>query len=139
MSGRRHVSIIVAAIVMWLLGAAWYTLLAGPWLAGIGKTQDQLMREAGGSAALAYVIGFVAILAMCYLVGWLVDRLGAASLAGGARTGALAALLAAACIALIYAFEMRPVSLWLINAGYAIVGLAVAGAIIGAWKRPAPA
>jgi len=34
------------------------------------------------------------------------------------------------------AFEGRGLTLWLINAGYALVGLAVAGAIIGAWSKP---
>ena len=38
-------------------------------------------------------------------------------------------------LALNYGFEWRGVSLWLINAIYVVVGLAVAGAIIGGWKR----
>jgi uncharacterized protein DUF1761 len=139
MSSTRHVSIVVAAIVVWVLGAVWYSALADAWMAGIGKTRDQLMQQAGGSASMSYVVGFVAILVMAYLVGWLLDRMSATTFGAGARIGALAALLPAACIALNYAFEMRPVSLWLINAGYAIVGLAIAGAIIGGWKRKAEA
>lgn len=34
-----------------------------------------------------------------------------------------------------YAFESRPLSLGLINGGYAVLGLAVAGGIIGGWRR----
>jgi hypothetical protein len=134
MSIMRHVSIVVAAIVVWVLGAVWYTALADPWMAGIGKTREQLMQQAG-SPAMAYIVGFVAILVMCYLVAALLARVSASSFASGARIGALAALLPAACIALNYAFEMRPLSLWLINAAYVIVGLAIAGAIIGGWSR----
>ena len=136
MGVMRHASIVVAAIVVWLLGAAWYTALAEPWMAGIGKTREQLMAS-GGSPAMSYVLGFVAILVMCYLVGALLARLSATGFAAGARIGALAGLLPAACIALNYAFEVRPLSLWLINAGYAILGLAIAGAIIGGWPRKA--
>jgi len=135
MSVMRHVSIVVAAIVVWVLGAAWYTALAETWMAGIGKTREQLMQS--GSPAMAYVVGFLAILVMCYLVGALLARLAATGFAAGVRIGALAGLLPAACIALNYAFEARPLSLWLINAGYAIVGLAIAGAIIGGWPRKA--
>jgi len=134
MSIMRHVSIVIAAIVVWVLGAAWYTALAEPWMAGIGKTREQLMQQAG-SPAMSYVVGFVAILVMCYLVAALLARLSATSFGSGARIGALAGLLPAACIALNYAFEMRPPSLWLINAGYVVVGLAIAGAIIGGWTR----
>jgi hypothetical protein len=43
---------------------------------------------------------------------------------------------AAPVIGLNYAFEGRGLTLWLINAGYALVGLTVAGAIIGAWSKP---
>ena len=139
MNAMRHVSIVVAAIAVWVLGAGWYTALAAPWMAGIGKTREQLMQQAGGSPAVAYVVGFIAILVMCYLVAALLRRLSVASFAGGARLGALAALLPAASLALYYAFEMRPVSLWLINAGYVVLGLAIAGAIIGGWKRRAVA
>jgi len=135
MGVMRHVSIVVAAIVVWLLGAAWYTALAAAWMAGIGKTREQLMQS--GSPAMAYIVGFVAILVMCYLVGALLARLAARGVAAGVRIGALAGLLPAACIALNYAFEARPLSLWLINAGYAILGLAIAGAIIGGWPRRA--
>jgi hypothetical protein len=133
MSIMRHVSIVVAAIVVFILGAVWYTALADAWMAGIGKTREQLMQA--GSPALSYGLGFVAILVMCYLVAALLARVSATGVASGARTGALAGLLPAACIALNYAFEMRPVSLWVINAGYAVVGLAIAGAIIGGWTR----
>jgi len=135
MSVMRHVSIVVAAIVVWVLGAAWYTALAETWMAGIGKTREQLMQS--GSPAMAYIVGFLAILVMCYLVGALLARLAATGFAAGVRIGALAGLLPAACIALNYAFEARPLSLWLINAGYAILGLAIAGAIIGGWPRKA--
>ena len=135
MSVMRHVSIVVAAIVVWVLGAAWYTALAETWMAGIGKTREQLMQS--GSPAMAYIVGFLAILVMCYLVGALLARLAATGFAAGVRIGALAGLLPTACIALNYAFEARPLSLWLINAGYAILGLAIAGAIIGGWPRKA--
>jgi len=135
MGVMRHVSVVVAAIVVWVLGAAWYTALADAWMAGIGKTREQLMQS--GNPAMSYVLGFVAILAMCALVGALLARLSVVGVAAGARMGALAGLLPAACIALNYAFEVRPPSLWLINAGYAVVGLAIAGAIIGGWPRRA--
>jgi hypothetical protein len=47
----------------------------------------------------------------------------------------IAAGFVAANLALNYGFESRPLTLWLINGVYAIVGLALAGAIIGGWKR----
>jgi hypothetical protein len=135
MAGIKHVAVIVAAIVWFALGAGWYTFLSAPWLAGIGKTAEQMTREGGGSA-MPMIIGFVAILVMCYALAWLIGRLDARSLADGAVAGAIVALgFIGGMLALNYGFEGRSVTLWLINLGYALVGLIVAGGIIGAWSK----
>lgn len=133
----RHLATWIAAIVFFVLGAIWYTVLSSRWLAAIGKTMEQLGADQGGSP-LPYVIGFIAILVMCYSLSWLIERLQATTFAAGMRLGAaVAAGFVAANLALNYGFESRPVTLWLINGVYAIVGLALAGAIIGGWKRRA--
>jgi hypothetical protein len=136
-SGARHVAVWIASIVFFVLGAIWYSVMAVPWMAAIGKTAEQLGREQGASP-LPYVVGFIAILVMCYTLAWLMHRLQAATLVAGLRLGAIVAIgFIAATLALNYGFEARSVTLWLINSAYVIVGLALAGAIIGGWKRAA--
>ena len=49
MSASKPVSVVVAAVVVWVLGAAWYTLLAETWMAALGKTRDQLMQQSASS------------------------------------------------------------------------------------------
>jgi hypothetical protein len=135
MATTNHAAVIVAAVVFFAIGAGWYTVLADPWMAGIGKTMEQLAKEGAGSP-VPMVIGFLAILVMCYTLNSLLKRLGETTATGGAATAALVALgIVAADIALNYGFEMRGAGLWLINSGYALVGLVVAGAIIGGWRR----
>ena len=137
MSAGRHLAVWIASIVFFVLGAIWYSVMAVPWLAAIGKTMEQIAREQGGSP-LPYVVGFVAILVMCYTLAWLMQRLQAATLVAGLRLGTVVALgFIAATLALNYGFEARPVALWFINSVYLVVGLALAGAIIGGWKRAA--
>jgi len=131
------VAVWIASIVFFVLGAIWYSLMTAQWVAGIGKTMDQLSRE-HGSSPLPYVVGFVAILVMCYTLAWLMQQLQAATLVSGLRLGATVAIgFIAATLALNYGFEARSLTLWLINSVYLIVGLALAGAIIGGWKRDA--
>jgi hypothetical protein len=133
----RHLAAWVAAIVFFVLGAIWYSVLSAQWLAAIGKTTEQMAAEQAGSP-IPFVIGFVAILVMCYALAWLIERLQANSLAGGMGLGAAVAVgFIAANLALNYGFERRSVTLWVINAVYAVVGLGIAGAIIGGWKRRA--
>jgi len=136
-SAGRHLAVWIASIVFFVLGAIWYSLMAAPWVAAIGKTMEQLTREHGASP-LPYVVAFVAILVMCYTLAWLMHRLHAATLFDGLRLGAIVAIgFIAATLALNYGFEARSVTLWLINSVYLVVGLALSGAIIGGWKRAA--
>jgi len=129
------VAVWIASIVFFVLGAIWYSIMAAPWMAAIGKTMEELGREQGASP-LPYVVGFVAILVMCYTLAWLMQRLQMATLVAGLRLGATVAIgFIAATLALNYGSEARSPMLWLINSVYVVVGLALAGAIIGGWKR----
>ncbi len=135
MSGIRILAIVVAAVVYFLVGAIWYGQFSAAWLAGIGRTMAEL--EAENPGARPYVVGFASVLVACATLAWLIARTGTTGWAGGAKLGIVVALgLVGAQLALNYGFESRSVSLWLINTGYAVVGLAIAGGIIGAWSRP---
>ena len=135
MASTNHVAVVVAAIAFVVLGAAWYTVLAVRWAAGIGKTMEQLRMESGGSF-MPMVIGFIAILVMCYTLSSLLNGPGDTTTASGAKVGAFVALgFVAASTALHYGFEMRGVSLWTIDSGYVLVRLTVAGAIIGGCRK----
>jgi len=131
----NHWAVLVAAVVFFAIGAAWYNIFSKPWLDGIGKTIDQVTKENGGSP-LPYVVGFLAIVVMCYTLGWIVQKGMAATAGNGALTGATVAFgIVGAALALNYGFEARGLTLWLINAGYVFVGLVISGAIIGAWRK----
>jgi hypothetical protein len=133
MNGVRHLAVIIGAVAWFIIGALWYNFFSAPWLQAIGKTMDQVQKESGGPTQ-PMLTGFVAILVMCYVLAWLIGRLNERTLAGGMKTGATVAIgFVAATLALNYGFEVRSIVLWLINAGYALIGLVVAGAIIGAW------
>jgi len=131
----KHLAVWIAAFVFFVLGAIWYSLMAGPWMEAIGKATDAAARDPAGSP-LPYAIGFVAILVMCYTLAWLIRRLGATTLVAGLQLGATVALgFIAATLALNYGFEARPVVLWFINSVYVVVGLAISGAIIAGWSE----
>jgi hypothetical protein len=135
MQGVNHLSVWVAGIAQFALGAAWYTAFSQQWLAGIGRTEEQL-RAAQGSIPLLYVIAFAAALIVAYALAQIIPRLGKRSAASGAKSGLrLALVFIAPTLAMNCGFEAPPASLWLLNAGYMTVGMAVMGAIIGAWKQ----
>ena len=135
MHTTNHFAVVVAAVVFFAVGAVWYNVFSHPWLDGIGKTVEQLAKDGGGTP-MAFATGFLAILVMCYTLAWIVQRGMAPTAGSGALTGATVAFgIVGAALALNYGFEARGVTLWLINAGYVLIGLVLAGAIIGGWKR----
>jgi len=133
-------AILVAAVVYFLMGAVWYDthVFGTAWMRGIGKTLEQLHAE-NANSPLPYILALVSNLVLAYALSWLILRLGALSAARGAWTGAMLWVGFVATSTLTqYAFEMRPRSLFLINTGYALAGMLVMGAILGAWVKRAP-
>jgi hypothetical protein len=136
-NGVNHFAVWIAGLAHFLVGAGWYTALGQAWLRGIGRTEAEIMAQQPNSA-IPMGIAFAVAVTIAYALAWLLPRLGAQSVAGGARAGATLALaLIATTLAMNYGFEARPLSLWLINAGYMVVGMAVMGAIVGGWKKKA--
>jgi hypothetical protein len=127
-------AVVVAAVVYWLLGAAWFTILKGPWMAGIGKTLEQLQK--GVNPGIAYTVAFACNLIMAYVLGWVLVSTGEQTALRGAMIGALMwAGLVATSFGTAYVFEGRSFQIFAISAGYPLAGLVIMGAIVGAWKK----
>jgi hypothetical protein len=130
-------AIAVSAIVFFIIGSLWYGLLFGnAWLAAIGKTQAQL--AAGGVTAYPYVVAILMAFFLAYGVARVLSWRGSVSIAEGAFIGlSLGLLIFGTMTWMDYAYEMRGIVLGLINVGYVVVGMAVMGAILAAWKPKA--
>ena len=90
------------------------------------------------NTAIPMIIAFAVAIIIAYTLASLLPKVGTQSAGSGARTGATLALaLIATTLAMNYGFEARPVSLWLINSGYMVVGMAVMGGIVGGWRKKA--
>lgn len=139
MDGREtnYVAVVTAAAVHFVLGALWFSALMHPWLAGIGKTYQDLARE--GSPVIAYVVAFASDLVLAWVLSWLIRATGCDSMAGGILTGAVLWLgFVATTTATEYVFEARSFEVFAINAGYPLAGMLIMGGLLGAWKkRPA--
>ena len=132
MNKVRLAPVVVCAVVHFLLGAAWFTALSAPWLAGTGKTMDQLKQQ--GSAGIAYSTAFVASLVIAYVLAQVIST-GEQSVAAGVRWGVTLGIgVAFAAMVTEMMFEARPLSFMLITAGYPVVGMVLMGVILGAWK-----
>src|SRR6218665_2663009 len=109
-------AVIVATVVSFGIGAAWYMALAKPWMAAIGKTRDQI----NGSDFTPYVFSVLVQLVMAVFIAALTPALfGATNFVNGAQTGALM-WLGFVITSLIqgHRYQGAPWSLTLIDGGY---------------------
>jgi hypothetical protein len=128
--GVNWLAVIVAAIVDFVVGFAWYSrmLFGSRWatLAGI-----DLERMSGGASPI-YAVPAVRALISAYVLALFVLGMGASTLLAGALVGLLVSLgFVAASTVDDYVFGGRPRDLWLLNTGYHVVGFVLMGAIIG--------
>ena len=125
-------ALIVAAIVKFAIGAAWYSpvVLGKQWMAETGTTQDQFR----ANMVPALVAEIVTDLVIAFFLIYAVRYAGATTLLQGAWIGFLVWLgfMATVSIAQVY-YEKRSWRLWSINNGYLVVSLIVMGAILGVW------
>ena len=125
------IAIIVAVVVNMALGALWFSplLFAKPWMAmRVDKTPPS-----GTASPMLYVITAVGALVSAITLDWIIGLAGARTLLGGAIIGLYAGLgFVAPAILSDNLFNERPFKLYLIVAGFPVVGLLVMGAILGA-------
>ncbi|MGZ4787063.1 MAG: DUF1761 domain-containing protein [Terriglobales bacterium] len=128
----NYAAIIVAGIAYWCIQAGWYTLLGEQWLAAMGKTRNDMH----GSPVIPFIGSLVCDIIVAWALAWVLTRTGRTTALAGAVSGAALSIgFFATGLLTQYLFEEAPRMLFYINAGCALVGMTVAGAIVGAWKK----
>ena len=124
----NYVAVIVAAIVYFVWGGIWFTVFGGIW---------DTLTGVHGASATTYVVSFLLGFPLAYVIAnVLSDSASGASAASGAILGAVIGLgIWATNLLGVDMFEQRPFTLWLIDAGYVVIGMAIVGAIIGGWRK----
>jgi len=130
-------AIAVAAVAYFMLGALWYSkiLFAKRWIADlkIDVNSPDAKKGMGLMFGGSFVLMFIQSMAIAIIAermnirgdGWM----------SGLKLGAfVGCCFCAATIGVNYLYEKKPLSLFLINAGYAIVGNIIAGIIICCWE-----
>ena len=132
----NFLAVVVAAVATFVIGALWYSplLFGKQWMKAHGYTPEKL-KEMQKSAMRAYAVSFVCYLVMATVLGVLTAMTNTYTAKGGAWLGLLCWLGFAATIGLTSnMFSEKPLSTYLIDAGYQLVYLLAMGAIIAVWR-----
>lgn len=135
MPAVNWIAILVAAVVQMIVGYVWYSpmLFGDTWmkLSGIKKPAkiDDAMKKSMMKSMFWMFIG--AIVAAFVLSGF-IGYAGAKGIVEGALIGLMAAIgFQVTSHASSVLFEGKPFQLYLLNIGHTLVGMAVAGAVLG--------
>jgi Protein of unknown function (DUF1761) len=134
LSSLNWLAVIVAGVLYFVLGALWYSplLFASPFMRFRGMTREQLQSE--GNPA-EYLITLVNSLIVAVVMGVLARLLGSTTLVDGLGLGLLCAVGFALTTSLTFTIFSGPhKGLWVIYAGYKLVGFVVVGLLITLWR-----
>ena len=134
LSELNYLAILVTAVVIFVIGAIWYSVLFGrAWTAAHGYTPEQLEGMRSGMAR-AYGLSFLCYLVLSLVLALLIALLGLDSAVAGAKLGAICWLGFIATIGFTaYLYSNKNITVWLIDAAYQLVFMLVAGAILAVW------
>ncbi|GAC1392190.1 MAG: DUF1761 domain-containing protein [Vulcanimicrobiaceae bacterium] len=129
----NHLAVIAAAVVYFLFGYIWYSLLfGGMWRSLEGMTATSSM-PAPSILIGTFVLGLIIAYIMAIALGKAADN----TAAEGMQFGLFMSIgLVATAMLIMSLNEGKPMALWAINAGYFVIGITIMGAIIGGWKKP---
>jgi hypothetical protein len=130
----NYLAILVSAVIWWVIGALWYSpvLFGNRWMQITGMTGEMAAQM---SPFLVYAMPLVAYLIACYVLAYAVGYANARSAGSGAMVGFWNWLgFVGAIMFVTIGFQNKPMTLWVIDAGYDLVGMLISGIILAVWK-----
>jgi hypothetical protein len=128
----NHVAVWVAAIAFFLWGYVWFGVLF--------KAQTTAMMVASGapmnpSGPTPYIVGFLMALVLGYGTAIALADSSTPTAAHGISFGLFMGTVFYASVTLTSTlFAGRSLGSWLLNVGWALIGFAIVGAIVGGWR-----
>lgn len=132
-AGINYWAILAATVAGFAFGALWYGSLAKPWIAAVGKTEQEI--KASGQTLLLYIIALVALFIMAWVLAGMIGHLGSGQVTvrNGVISGAFAWFgFVVTSMVVNHGFQGAKRMLTLIDAGHWLGVLLIQGAIIGA-------
>jgi Protein of unknown function (DUF1761) len=128
-------AVLVGTLGYFALGAIWYSFLfQKKWIAynNINMDDPSMKKGVGAIMGMSFVLMFVQSLAIGILAARIdLDSCWLSGVKLGAITGGCFGAMA---VGVNYLYEKKPLGLFLINGGYALVGNIIAAVIICMWR-----
>jgi hypothetical protein len=129
-------AVLVSALAFWALGALWYSpvLFSKRWQKEVGFKEEDISKT---NMAKVFGLSFLCMLLMVWALNFVINSHKAedVSLFQGLHYGAfMGFFFSMLTLGINYLYQRRSIVLWLIDGIYVILGLSIAGMILGAWR-----
>ncbi|GGE46582.1 hypothetical protein GCM10011360_37310 [Primorskyibacter flagellatus] len=126
------ISVLVAAIAGFAMGAVWYMSLSKPWIRAAGIPVDETGKPQGNGSPMPFVVSGVAMILVAGMMRHIFAMSGIESAGGGLVAGlGVGLFFIVPWVAMNYAYANRPAMLTLLDGGYAVLGCGVIGLVLG--------
>jgi len=132
-AGINHVAVLVAAVTSFVFGGIWYGVFSNPWMAAVGKTEDEI-KNSGQSLPVLLGLTLIALAVMAFVLAGLIGHLGSGQVTAwnGLLSGAFAWLgFVATTLVVNHGYQGAKGALTLIDGAHWLGVLLIQGAIIG--------
>ncbi len=130
----NFLAVIVSTVISMVMGAMWYGPLFGkPWMKEVGYTEEDLKKDFNPAKTygLTMLLQFVIVYVLARLIGYT----GAEGVAEGLRLAFLCWIgFTGATTGITYLFERKTLRFFLINSGYHLVVMLIAGVVLTVWR-----
>ena len=129
-------AVLAGTLALWGLGALWYSpLLFGKiWQKEVGFKEEEVTKV---NMLMVFGLSFLAMLFMVWALNFVINshKPEEVSMLRGLHYGAFTGFFfSMMTMGINYLYQRRSLKLWLIDGFYMILGLGMAGMILGAWR-----
>lgn len=129
-------AVVTATLALWMLGALWYSpvLFGKIWQKEVNFKEDGITKV---NMFMTFGLSFLLMLFMVWALNFVINshKPEEVSLMVGLHYGAfIGFFFAMMAVGINYLYQRRSLALWLIDGLYMVLGLGIAGMILGAWR-----
>ena len=129
-------AVLVSTVAFWALGALWYSplLFSKRWQKEVGFKEEEITKT---NMVMVFGLSFLIMLLMVWALNFVINSHKAEEVSlwkglhYGVFTGFFFSMLT---MGINYLYQRRSLVLWLIDGFYILLGLGIAGMILGAWR-----
>jgi len=129
-------AVLVSAVAFWALGAIWYSpvLFSKRWQKEVGFKEEEITKT---NMVKVFGLSFLIMLMMVWALNFVINshKPEEVSLMRGLHYGVFTGFFfSMLTMGINYLYQRRSFILWLIDGFYVILGLGIAGMILGSWR-----